>query len=72
MYVRDDHASVGIFLALNNHVSPGQIYIPKTVLSDDVADPYFVLFCLRLATINQICDPWIYILCQESRLRRVD
>ncbi|XP_062869146.1 thromboxane A2 receptor isoform X1 [Trichomycterus rosablanca] len=48
---------------------PLLIYILKTVLSTGVVDQHFILFCLRLATINQICDPWIYILCQESRLR---
>lgn len=55
----------------SNLVSPGQMYILKTVVSSVAADPYSVLFYLRLATCNQICDPWIYILCQESSLRRV-
>ncbi|XP_060738219.1 thromboxane A2 receptor isoform X2 [Tachysurus vachellii] len=48
---------------------PLLIYILKTVLSADAVDPYFVLLCLRMATVNQIFDPWIYILCQKSRLR---
>ncbi|XP_017334159.1 thromboxane A2 receptor isoform X2 [Ictalurus punctatus] len=48
---------------------PLLIYILKTVFSADAVDNPFILFCLRMATINQICDPWIYILCQESRLR---
>ncbi|KAM9461873.1 thromboxane A2 receptor isoform 2-T2 [Clarias gariepinus] len=48
---------------------PLLIYIMKTVLSADAVNPNFVLFCLRMATVNQICDPWIYILCQETRLR---
>ncbi|XP_031163312.1 thromboxane A2 receptor isoform X3 [Sander lucioperca] len=30
-----------------------------------------VLFCIRMATCNQIFDPWIYIMCKVSRLRRV-
>ncbi|XP_067271345.1 thromboxane A2 receptor isoform X2 [Pseudorasbora parva] len=48
---------------------PLLMYILKTVVSSVIADPYSVLFFLRLATCNQIFDPWIYILCQESRLR---
>ncbi|XP_060797265.1 thromboxane A2 receptor isoform X2 [Neoarius graeffei] len=48
---------------------PLLIYILKTVLSNDAVDPDFVLLCTRLATVNQICDPWIYILCQKSTLR---
>ncbi|XP_072516782.1 thromboxane A2 receptor isoform X2 [Salminus brasiliensis] len=48
---------------------PLLIYIMKTVLSAARVNPNFVLLCLRMATLNQICDPWIYILCQESRLR---
>ncbi|XP_007246239.3 thromboxane A2 receptor isoform X2 [Astyanax mexicanus] len=48
---------------------PLLIYIMMTVLSAASARPDFVLLCLRMATINQICDPWIYILCQESKLR---
>ncbi|XP_010895857.2 thromboxane A2 receptor isoform X2 [Esox lucius] len=32
-------------------------------------DPDIMLLGLRMATCNQICDPWVYILCQESRLR---
>lgn len=55
----------------SNLVSPGQIYILNAVVSSAPVNPYTVLFALRLATCNQICDPWIYILCQESRLRRV-
>ncbi|XDV22999.1 hypothetical protein PO909_027735, partial [Leuciscus waleckii] len=51
---------------------PLLMYILKAAVVSPVAvDPYSVLFYLRLATCNQICDPWIYILCQESRLRRV-
>ncbi|XP_008329860.1 thromboxane A2 receptor isoform X3 [Cynoglossus semilaevis] len=30
-----------------------------------------VLFCIRMATCNQIFDPWIYIVCQVPCLRRV-
>ncbi|XP_051550672.1 thromboxane A2 receptor-like isoform X2 [Myxocyprinus asiaticus] len=48
---------------------PLLIYILKTVVSSIPVNSYNVLFFLRLATCNQICDPWIYILCQESRLR---
>uniref|UniRef100_A0A3B4CYK4 Thromboxane A2 receptor n=1 Tax=Pygocentrus nattereri TaxID=42514 RepID=A0A3B4CYK4_PYGNA len=48
---------------------PLLIYILRTVLSAVDVHPDFVLLYLRLATLNQICDPWIYILCQESRLR---
>ncbi|XP_057181054.1 thromboxane A2 receptor isoform X2 [Triplophysa rosa] len=48
---------------------PLLIYILKTVVSSAPVNPHSVLFALRLATCNQICDPWIYILCQESRLR---
>ncbi|XP_036441979.1 thromboxane A2 receptor isoform X2 [Colossoma macropomum] len=48
---------------------PLLIYILRTVLSAVDVHRDFVLLYLRLATLNQICDPWIYILCQESRLR---
>ncbi|XP_058616067.1 thromboxane A2 receptor isoform X2 [Onychostoma macrolepis] len=48
---------------------PLLMYILKTVVSSLTVEPFSVLFYLRLATCNQICDPWIYILCQESRLR---
>lgn len=43
-------------------------------MSGVTADPLSgenVLFFLRMATCNQIFDPWIYIMCQVSRLRRV-
>lgn len=33
--------------------------------------PEMLLFSIRMATWNQILDPWIYIMCQVTRLRRV-
>ncbi|CAL8272488.1 unnamed protein product [Arctogadus glacialis] len=44
-------------------------YILGSATTDRPVDPDFVLFYLRLATCNQILDPWIYIMCQESRVR---
>ncbi|XP_056894871.1 thromboxane A2 receptor isoform X1 [Takifugu flavidus] len=37
----------------------------------DAAHGKKVLFYVRMASCNQIFDPWIYIMCQVSRLRRV-
>lgn len=37
----------------------------------DAAHGKKVLFYVRMASGNQIFDPWIYIMCQVSRLRRV-
>ncbi|XP_026888146.2 thromboxane A2 receptor isoform X2 [Electrophorus electricus] len=51
---------------------PLLIYIMKTVLSASPADPLCVLFYLRMASFNQICDPWIYIIFQAPILRRVE
>nr|XP_055073912.1 thromboxane A2 receptor isoform X2 [Misgurnus anguillicaudatus] len=48
---------------------PLLIYILRTVVLSEPVQPHSVLFFLRMATCNQIFDPWIYILCQESRLR---
>uniref|UniRef100_A0A8C5CVM2 Thromboxane A2 receptor n=1 Tax=Gadus morhua TaxID=8049 RepID=A0A8C5CVM2_GADMO len=48
---------------------PTQTYILGSATTDHPVDPDFVLFYLRLATCNQILDPWIYIMCQESRVR---
>lgn len=42
----------------------------SAVTGDSITDER-LLFYLRMATCNQILDPWIYIMCQWSRLRRV-
>nr|XP_046248153.1 thromboxane A2 receptor isoform X2 [Scatophagus argus] len=50
---------------------PLLIYILMRVVAADPVRGEIVLFHIRMATCNQIFDPWIYITCQESRLRRV-
>uniref|UniRef100_UPI0037E73850 thromboxane A2 receptor isoform X2 n=1 Tax=Semicossyphus pulcher TaxID=241346 RepID=UPI0037E73850 len=50
---------------------PLLIYILVSVVTADPVNDAFVLFCIRMATWNQISDPWIYIMFQVSRLRRV-
>ncbi|XP_029906311.1 thromboxane A2 receptor isoform X2 [Myripristis murdjan] len=51
---------------------PFLIYILKSAVTGEPATPENTLFYIRMATCNQILDPWIYITCQESRLRRVE
>nr|XP_046248154.1 thromboxane A2 receptor isoform X3 [Scatophagus argus] len=48
---------------------PLLIYILMRVVAADPVRGEIVLFHIRMATCNQIFDPWIYITCQESRLR---
>ncbi|XP_046892878.1 thromboxane A2 receptor isoform X2 [Hypomesus transpacificus] len=48
---------------------PLLVYCLTRALSAAPVEPQSVLTFLRFATCNQICDPWIYILCQESKLR---
>ncbi|XP_034035917.1 thromboxane A2 receptor isoform X2 [Thalassophryne amazonica] len=50
---------------------PLLIYILLSTVTADPVRPDTVLFYIRMATWNQIFDPWIYIMCQVSRLRRV-
>ncbi|XP_036410647.1 thromboxane A2 receptor-like [Megalops cyprinoides] len=50
---------------------PLLIFILKCALSAETVDLDLLLLFLRLACLNQICDPWIYILCQLSCLRQV-
>lgn len=40
------------------------------VTADRVGDE-IVLFCIRMASCNQIFDPWIYTMCHVPRIRRV-
>ncbi|XP_074490699.1 thromboxane A2 receptor isoform X3 [Sebastes fasciatus] len=51
---------------------PLLIYILRSVVTDDPVRDEIVLFYIRMATCNQIFDPWIYIMCQVSQLRRVE
>ncbi|XP_037626543.1 thromboxane A2 receptor isoform X2 [Sebastes umbrosus] len=48
---------------------PLLIYILRSVVTDDPVRDEIVLFYIRMATCNQIFDPWIYIMCQVSQLR---
>ncbi|XP_044056147.1 thromboxane A2 receptor isoform X2 [Siniperca chuatsi] len=48
---------------------PLLIYILMSVVTADPVRDENVLFCIRMATCNQIFDPWIYIMCQVSQLR---
>ncbi|XP_008290421.1 thromboxane A2 receptor isoform X1 [Stegastes partitus] len=50
---------------------PLLIYILTSVVTSTSVTPEKILFFIRMATCNQILDPWIYIMCQVSRLRRV-
>ncbi|KAL7396234.1 hypothetical protein ABVT39_002693 [Epinephelus coioides] len=50
---------------------PLLIYILMSVVTADPVRDDIILFYIRMATCNQIFDPWIYIMCQVSRLRRV-
>ncbi|XP_029003417.1 thromboxane A2 receptor isoform X2 [Betta splendens] len=48
---------------------PLLIYTLTSVLTDVRVRAETLLFYIRMATCNQIFDPWIYIVFQESRLR---
>ncbi|XP_028300344.1 thromboxane A2 receptor isoform X2 [Gouania willdenowi] len=50
---------------------PLLIYILMSVVSAAPLSTERLLFSIRMATCNQIFDPWIYIMFQVSRLRRV-
>ncbi|XP_073332372.1 thromboxane A2 receptor isoform X2 [Pagrus major] len=50
---------------------PLLIYTLMCVVTGDRVGSDTVLFCIRMATCNQIFDPWIYIMCRASWLRRV-
>ncbi|XP_028443856.1 thromboxane A2 receptor isoform X2 [Perca flavescens] len=50
---------------------PLLIYILMSVVTADPVSADNVLFYIRMATCNQIFDPWIYIMCKVSQLRRV-
>ncbi|XP_035271688.1 thromboxane A2 receptor isoform X2 [Anguilla anguilla] len=60
---------LGIMIIASICWCPLLIFTMRTVLSAEPVGPDYLLFFLRLASCNQICDPWVYILCQESRLR---
>uniref|UniRef100_A0AAQ6AKN3 Thromboxane A2 receptor n=2 Tax=Amphiprion ocellaris TaxID=80972 RepID=A0AAQ6AKN3_AMPOC len=48
---------------------PLLINILMSVVTAASVTPEMLLFYIRMATWNQILDPWIYIMCQVSRLR---
>ncbi|XP_070764792.1 thromboxane A2 receptor isoform X2 [Enoplosus armatus] len=48
---------------------PLLIYILMSAATADPVRDEHVLFYIRMATCNQIFDPWIYIMCQVTRLR---
>ncbi|XP_028260286.1 thromboxane A2 receptor isoform X4 [Parambassis ranga] len=50
---------------------PLLIYVLMSVVTATSVWSENLLFCIRMATWNQIFDPWIYIIFQLSRLRRV-
>ncbi|XP_062280559.1 thromboxane A2 receptor-like isoform X2 [Scomber scombrus] len=50
---------------------PLLIYILTGTVTTDTDKDVTILFYIRMATCNQIFDPWIYIMCQGSGLRRV-
>lgn len=51
--------------------APAQIYILMIGMTADRVGDEFFLFCIRMASCNQIFDPWIYIMCHVPRIRRV-
>ncbi|XP_023696648.2 thromboxane A2 receptor-like [Paramormyrops kingsleyae] len=50
---------------------PFLILILQSTVFGEARDQNLLLFCLRLACLNQIFDPWIYILCQLALKWRV-
>ncbi|XP_060889818.1 thromboxane A2 receptor isoform X2 [Labrus mixtus] len=73
---RDDEIEMMVQLILIMVIAsicwcPLLIYILVSVVMANPVRDEFVLFYLRMATCNQIFDPWIYIMFQVSRLRRV-
>nr|XP_020452261.1 thromboxane A2 receptor-like isoform X2 [Monopterus albus] len=50
---------------------PLLIYTLMSVVTTAPVRDEIVLFCIRMACCNQIFEPWIYIICQVTRLRRV-
>ncbi|XP_054646334.1 thromboxane A2 receptor isoform X4 [Dunckerocampus dactyliophorus] len=48
---------------------PLLIYILVNSSAAEPVNDETVLFYIRMATCNQIFDPWIYIMCQVSRIR---
>lgn len=49
---------------------PAQIYILRSTMTVS-ANEEMILFYIRMASWNQILDPWIYITFKVPRLRRV-
>lgn len=48
-----------------------QVFIARTVLSDGQLKIDYLLLGIRFATLNQILDPWVYILFRRSILKRI-
>ena len=48
-----------------------QVYIAQIVLSGSPLQFSHLLLWLRLATCNQILDPWVYILFRRAVLKRI-
>ncbi|XP_053739768.1 thromboxane A2 receptor isoform X1 [Synchiropus splendidus] len=48
---------------------PFLIYILKSAVTSAPVTGESIVFCLRMASCNQIFDPWIYIMCQVNKLR---
>ncbi|KAG2464070.1 thromboxane A2 receptor [Polypterus senegalus] len=62
---------VGIMVIASVCWSPMLIFIAQTVLSNRPVQIRFLLIYLRIATWNQILDPWVYILFRRSVLKRI-
>lgn len=65
----------GVHILLNSSLTsvvwhPAQIYILMSMVTGDPVRSETVLFYIRMATCNQICDPWIYIICQRRVKRK--
>ncbi|XP_023699877.2 thromboxane A2 receptor [Paramormyrops kingsleyae] len=50
---------------------PLLVFIARTVLSDGQLKIEYLLLGIRFATLNQILDPWVYILFRRSILKRI-
>lgn len=55
----------------NIFLHPAQIHTVMSAVAAVPVNSEKVLFYIRMASCNQILDPWIYIMCHVTRLRRV-
>ncbi|XP_041791375.1 thromboxane A2 receptor isoform X1 [Chelmon rostratus] len=73
---RDHEVEMMVQLILINVIAsicwcPLLVFTAQTVLSGGPLQVRYLLLWLRFATLNQILDPWVYILFRRSVLRRI-